>query len=141
MCGDLDEDGTRLDDELYGWLVATARVYGIAPATDAPPRPWTANSGERMGLLFRQAFTEAITDIAQAPAGSRAESIRGQAIVLARLAGLLAGHLPPESDVFRTLIDALMDGNREPEHLAAHHHDHDHHHGHDHDHHGHDHDH
>jgi hypothetical protein len=69
--------------------------------------------------------------------------LASEAIVLARLAGFLGGHLPPETDIFRNLVDALMDGHREPERqsLDRRKHAHDHHHAHGHDHSGHGHEH
>ncbi len=130
MCGDLDDD-LSLDHELFAWLLANARVHGAAPgkAEAAAAAAGEPGSNAYMTALFRGALTGALTDIEAAPDGTRIDAIRAQAIVLARLAGFLAGHLPPESDVFRDLVDALMDGTREPQVAAAeheHHHDHDH---------------
>jgi hypothetical protein len=128
MCGDLDDDG-RLDDELYAWLVATARRQGAARGESAEPhqRGEPGTPGQ-MAALFRDALARAVAGIGGAEPGHRAEAIRDEAIVLARLAGLLAGHLPPETDAFRTLVDALMDGSREAERTdhTRHHHGHDH---------------
>jgi len=131
MCGDLDDD-TTLDDELYAWLVATARRHGVTPGAPTVPPGQRAEPGSAGGMaaLFRDALERALADIGGAVPGSRADAIRSHAIALARLAGLLAGHLPPETDVFRTLVDALMDGSREPERAG----DHAHHHGHGHEH-------
>lgn len=146
MCGDLDDD-TKRDDELLAWLTANAKVHDAAPgepAASGQVAPGAPGSNEYMSWIFRGALTRALSDIAAAAAGARADAIGSQAIVLARLAGFLAGHLPPESDIFRNLIDALVDGNREPEQAAGRGHaDHqphhgtagdDHHHGHGHDH-------
>lgn len=136
MCGDLEDD-TRLDDQLFAWLVANAKAHGAAPDAAAT----SAGTGEPgsnvwMSEQFRAALSRALAEIAAAPEGARAEALGNEAIVLARLAGFLAGHLPPDTDIFRNLVDALMDGHREPEgqarqrHAHAHHHDH----GHKHDH-------
>ncbi len=140
MCGDLDGD-TALDEELFGWLIGSAKVHGAAPGGAEPELPASEpGSNEYMTATFRGALTRSLTDISRAPEGARVDAIRSHAIVLARLAGFLAGHLPPESDVFRDVVDALMDGNREPQTSAAEHfHDHEHHHGDDRDGHVHDH--
>ena len=62
--------------------------------------------------------------------------------MLARLAGFLAGQLPPGGDMTRPMLEALLDGQAEParmlkqmrdrDHGHAHDHDHDHGHGHHH---------
>jgi hypothetical protein len=130
MCGDLDGD-TALDEELFAWLLANAKSHGAAPAAARQDSvAGEPGSNEYMTAVFRGALTRALTHVDAAPEGARADAIRSQAIVLARLAGFLAGHLPPESDVFRDLVDALMDGNREPQQMAAEERrDHEHHHG------------
>ncbi len=130
MCGDLDGDVAR-DDELFGWLIANARMHGATPGGVPPELPIAEpGSNEYMTATFRGALTRSLTDIERAPEGSRVDAIRSQAIVLGRLAGFLAGHLPPEMDAFRDVVDALMDGNREPQMSAGDHiDDHEHHHG------------
>lgn len=138
MCGDLEED-THLDDELFHWLLANAKAHGAAPeepARSASEPPAETGSQAWMSQRFRDALSSALTEIASAPEGERATAIGSQAIVLARLAGFLAGHLPPETDIFRNLVDALMDGHREPERRAHHRHAHAHgdHQGHGHEH-------
>jgi hypothetical protein len=143
MCGDLED--TRLDDELFAWLVANAKAHQVAPgeparSSSAPPAGEPGSSAW-MGHRFRGALSEALSAIAAAPEGARAEAVGSQAIVLARLAGFLAGHLPPETDIFRNLVDALMDGHREPERQARERRTHGHGHAHGDDHHGHGHEH
>jgi hypothetical protein len=133
MCGDLDDD-TRLDDELFARFLALARRYGAAPA--ALDRPMTAEmAGEEarhayMSRLFAEILARAVGDAAAFPEGRRADAMAGQAIVLARLAGFLAGQLPPETDLFRAMVEAMTDGYAEPRRLAEahgrHHHNHDH---------------
>jgi len=135
MCGDLDEDA-RLDDEIFGRVLALAGRYGAAPAPDAKPAVvGLAAAGERrayMDGLFRDTLTRALGDAAAMPEGQRIDAIASQAIVFARLAGYLAGHLPPVADMFRTAVDAMLDGHGEPARVLAERSDH--HHGHDHDH-------
>lgn len=142
MCGDLEED-TRIDEELFAWLLADAKAHRAKPdeagGSASPPPPEEPGSNAWMSHQFRAALSRALADIQAAPEGSRAEALGSEAIVLARLAGFLAGHLPPETDIFRSLVDAMMDGHREPERRAlqrrthAHHaHEHGDHHGHGH---------
>ncbi len=133
MCGDIDDD-TSLDDELLARLTAHAKKYD-AVASDRAGASEAGFSGEAdrsryMSALFRDGLCRALADANAAPDGARADAIACQAIVFARLAGFLAGHIPPGADMFRTLVDALMDGHKEPTEFAErHHHDH---HAHDH---------
>jgi len=135
MCGDIDDD-TSLDDELLARLMAHAKRYD-AVVSDRTTGSKIGYSGEAarsqyMSALFRDGLSQALSDAAAAPDGARTDAIACQAIVFARLAGFLAGHIPPGADMFRTVVDAMMDGHKEPsEHTEQHHHDH-HAHGHDH---------
>jgi hypothetical protein len=133
MCGDIDDD-TGLDDELLARLTANAKNYDAAASDRAGASEidlsGEAGRGQYMSALFRDALSRALCDAAAAPEGERADAIACQAIVLARLAGFLAGHIPPGADMFRTVVDALMDGHKEPSEPAQQH-PHDHHaHGH-----------
>jgi hypothetical protein len=133
MCGDLEE-GNPLDDEIFAWLLNHARRLGAAPGAGGETGfPGAAGRNAYMDGLFRAALAGALTDAGAAPEGERSDAIAAQALVFARLAGFLAGHLPPEADMFRATIEALMHGHGEPDRLAetrGHHHDR--HHGHDH---------
>ena len=139
MCGDIDEDA-RLDDEIFGRVLALAERYGAAPAPGAKPAvAGLAGAGERrvyMDGLFRDTLTRALGDAVAMPEGQRIDAIASQAVVFARLAGYLAGHLPPVADMFRTAVDAMLDGHGEPARVLAErdHHHHGHEHGHDHSH-------
>jgi hypothetical protein len=132
MCGDLEDD-TRLDDELFARFLALAKRYG---ATLPEPRPQRAGpAGEEarhayMSRLFSEMLTRAVGDAAACPEGRRADAIGDQAIVLARLAGFLAGQLPPETDLFRAMVEAMTDGYGEPARRRAEAQDHHHHHHH-----------
>lgn len=130
MCGDLDDD-TRLDDELFARFVALARRYGAAPEPRQPPQQDLAGEQARhayMSRLFLEILRRSISDAAAFPEGRRGDAMAAQAIVLARLAGFLAGQLPPETDLFRAMIEAMTDGYGEPARRVAEAHDHHHHH-------------
>jgi hypothetical protein len=132
MCGDLDDD-TRLDDELFARLVALAGRYGVAPPERRPPSADLAGEDGRhayMSRLFSEVLTRSVSDVAACPEGRRADAIADQAIVLARLAGFLAGQLPPDSDLFRATVEAMMDGYGEPGRRRAEARDHHRHHRH-----------
>ena len=135
MCGELDED-VSINAEVRDRLLATARRAGVrAPEAPGTPGP-LAEGAERaayMQKLFRATLEETLADVNGAADGERIDVIASRAIAFARLAGFLAGQLPPEADLFRGVIEALTDGHAEPrramEHLRAeldHHH---HHHG------------
>jgi hypothetical protein len=132
MCGDIDDDN-GLDGELLARLTAHAEKYD-AVASEHASGSKTRFSGEversqYMSGLFRDGLCRALSDATAAPEGEHTDAVACQAIVFARLAGFLAGHIPPGSDMFRTVVDAMMDGHKEPSELAALH-NHDHAHGH-----------
>lgn len=136
MCGDIEED-TTFDDLIFGRFSAFARNSGVV----VPENPkaldddLTQPDGRSayMSRLFHDAMLRAAADAAAAAEGSRADAIASQAVVFARLAGVLVAQLPPESDVFRAAMEAFMHGSGEPARREAehrHHHHHDHHHEH-----------
>ena len=124
MCGDIDEDD-GLDGELLDRLTAHAKKYD-AVVSDRAGGSEAGFSGEAdrsryMSALFRDGLSRALADAIAAPDGEHTDAIACQAIVFARLAGFLAGHIPPGADMFRTVVDALMDGHKEPSEFAARH--------------------
>ena len=150
MCGELDED-IHINAEIRDRIMAVSRKVGVgAPAELRDPGP-LAGGEERaayMEQLFKAALGETLADVNGAAEDQKIDVIASRAIAFARLAGFLAGQLPPEADLFRSVIEAVSDGHAEPRRIADrlraemdHHHHHDHHHGHGHhhhhDHHGH----
>lgn len=135
MCGDIEED-TAFDDMIFQRFASFARSQGAIPPDDVSAMAHDLSEpegrGAYMSKLFRDAMMRVVTDAAGAAEGTRADAIAGQAVVFARLAGMLAAQLPPESDIFRASMEAFMDGHGAPARRAAAHHHH--HHGHDHDH-------
>ena len=74
--------------------------------------------------LFSQSILQSVTtfttprsleDIERATDDESVDALAAQAIALARLAGFLAGQLPPEADLFRALIEAVSAGHAEPD--------------------------
>jgi len=135
MCGEL-EDEKGFDEELVSRLLYIARGYGVANVAPRDQAPLTGDS-ERpayMSALFRRSLGEAISDVLAVAEGGQAETIANQAVVFARLAGFLAGQLPPGAEMARSTMEALLDGYAEPARMFEHLRDHDHGHDHDHDH-------
>lgn len=150
MCGELD-DGAAIDEELLARFQLLAKRAGAAagaPPAGLPDLESHEGRGLYMDGLFKAGLTRALAD-AEAAEGQRVDAVASQAIAFARLAGFLAGQLPPEADLLRATIEALTDGYGSPRRLAAaerarhdheHGHSHDHGHGHGHHHDDHDHD-
>lgn len=117
MCGDIDE-ASQIDENIFARFLALARTHGVHP----PDKPAAVADGiggmtERhayMERLFRSGLSRCVSDASGLPEGERVDAIAGQAIVFARLAGFLAGQLPPGADLFRAAIEAFMDGHAEP---------------------------
>lgn len=128
MCGEFEEED-YIDDHLFGRLLQMAGKYGVVPAEAGEIGPSDLSTQEArsqyMTGLFQAGLTRALNDANNLPTGARMDGVAGQAIAFARLAGFLAGQLPPGADVLRPVIDALMEGHREPGEWG---HSHDHHH-------------
>lgn len=138
MCGDLDEDESRLEDQLYARFRLHARelLRGHKPQESAPS---TGDLNAYMDRLFGDALSRCVRDCDGDGGGY--DLLRTQPLVFARLAGFLAAHMSLQEDPLRKVMEALMHGYAEAEHIEPDHHghDHEHDHGHGHHHHGHDH--
>lgn len=135
MCGEIDDD-VQVDNDIFQRFLVIAGKHGAAPRADRDPPPDLEEQAGRsayMETLFSAGLVRAVSDAASASEGQRVDAIAAQAIAFARLAGFLAGQLPPEADLFRAAIEALTDGYAMPGRTADalrhhdHHHDHDHH--------------
>lgn len=120
MCGDLDDDA-ELDAEALARFLLISKRAGVAPAAEGATPDLEPASGRAayMEGLFRAGLARALADAQAAEAGQRIDAIAAQAIAFARLAGFLAGQLPPEADLFRSSVEALTDGCAEPRRIAA----------------------
>ena len=124
MCGEIEEE-TRYEDDLYQrFLVHSRSAMARQPA-----------GSDAFNAYLDQLFTELLkrcVDDAQAVEPSDAyRRMAMQSVVLARLAGFLAGHVALNEDPLRKVMEATMLGYGEADLPAA---DHDHAHGHGHDH-------
>jgi hypothetical protein len=140
MCGEIDEQ-VLVGQEMLDRFRAMTKGMDL-PAPDGGTGEAPVNLAEADGRaaymerIFRSGLSRAFEDIDRAAEDEKVDALAGQAIALARLAGFLAGQLPPEADLFRALIDAISAGHAEPKERAeALRKAHDHHHGHAHDHH------
>lgn len=121
MCGDFD-DLDRVDDELFERFLDLAGRFGVTPGQPGSKAPVQlteeSTRAAYMKDLFRAGLTQSVNDAANLPHGEHMDALAGQAIVFARLAGFLAGQFPPQTDLFRTVSGALLDGHREPTSLS-----------------------
>lgn len=117
MCGDFD-DHERVDDELFEQFIVLASRFGVTPGqpeANAPTRLEEESARTAyMQHLFKTGLTRSLNDAAHLPDGEHMDALAGQAIVFARLAGFIAGQFPPQTDLFRTISGAMLDGHNEP---------------------------
>jgi hypothetical protein len=139
MCGELDES-VHVNAEIRDRLVILARKVGVShdgPPGDPGPLDGDADRAAYMGRIFAAGLAATLADVDGAASTEKVDAIAASAIAFARLAGFLAGQLPPDADLFRAVIEAMTDGHAEPRRIAddlrarMHDHPHDHHHHHD----------
>lgn len=163
MCGELD-DNVQIGQDLLDRFKVMSRMMGLsdpqekaAVSPTSGPKALASSAGRAryMDQLFNAGLTRALADSAAADPEETIDALASQTIAFARLAGFLAGQLPPEADLFRAAMEAFMAGHAETGRLTAqyrrdqdeahghshedHEHEHDHSHSHDHHHHGHSH--
>lgn len=137
MCGEIDEQALVGQDLLEQARVMSGMLgveAGKVAAGTAPAGLAEADGRSAyMDRIFNNGLASALSDMASVPDEEVVDVVASQAIALARLAGFIAGQLPPEADLFRAVVEAVAAGHAEPGRLAdAHRKKHDHHHGHDH---------
>lgn len=134
MCGDLEEsDGES--ERLYGVFVQAAEAAiheavdhrggsrrRIEQQGDSADQPLADDSLHAyMDGLFAEVLSACIKDARKTSPAERYRVLASQSIVLARLAGLLAGHRDPREEPLASSIEALMAGYSSRG--SAHHHD------------------
>ena len=137
MCGDLEEDDTEAQRLYAGFLQAAhaaiheaidhrggsraALMEKAGSEGDAEAEGVADSSLHRyMDGLFGDVLNACIKDAKHLDDGASYRVLASQAVVLARLAGFLAGQLDLRSDPLRTSIEALMTGY-ESEHVGHEH--------------------
>lgn len=111
MCGDLEEHES---EDLLGRLAQRVRTEAPAGLGHRANWPEGARLGQRaifryMDDLYADLMAMSVADVETISEASHAEMVRSQAIVLARAAGLLAGHLGG-GDTLHPVMSALLDG-------------------------------
>ncbi len=121
MCGDDEEhdhEHGHIETALFEHLLELAAVHHVSVTPSASGAPPSLGEEKMRATylegLFRAGLTRAVNDAANLPEGDRMDAIAGQSIVFARLAGMLAGLFPADSDQFHTIISAMMQGYNEP---------------------------
>ena len=128
MCGDLEEED-KLEGDLYQRFLAHSRAM--------LEQPLAADDMNRyLDGLFQSLLKRCTDDAEQVASPNGYKQLAMQSLVLARLAGFLAGHVALNEDPMRKVMEALMLGYQEAEAPPDRdHHGHDHGHDHPHDHH------
>jgi hypothetical protein len=137
MCGDLEEED-RLEGNLYQrFLVHSRAMQEQRPSSSQSPG---SDLNRYLDGLFQDVLKRCTQDAEQVASPNGYKHLAMQSLVLARLAGFLAGHVALNEDPMRKLMEAMMHGYQEAEnpperdhHGPGDHHHHDGHgHGHDH---------
>ena len=123
MCGDLEEED-RFESDLFQRF----RAHSVALLE----RPASGGDLNRyLDGLFSDLLKRCADDADQVAPGQAYSQLAMQSLVLARLAGFLAGHVALNEDPMRKVLEAVMMGYTEaesPPERDHHGHDHDHHH-------------
>jgi hypothetical protein len=119
MCGDLEEED-RFEGDLYQrFLVHSQAMLAKAPAGGDALNHY-------LDALFSDLLKRCVVDAEQVASPNAYRQVAMQSLVLARLAGFLAGHVALNEDPLRKLMEAVMLGYAEAESPPAHDHDHGH---------------
>ncbi|MFZ2651946.1 MAG: hypothetical protein WA210_17755 [Burkholderiaceae bacterium] len=112
MCGDLDEE-----DRFEADLVQRFQVHSLALLERHPAGGDALNA--YLDRLFADTLRRCAGDVDTQEGGLAYARLAMQSLVLARLAGFLAGHVALQEDPLRKLIEAVMLGYAEAETPAA----------------------
>lgn len=130
MCGEIDEQ-VLIGQEMLDRAQAMAKRLGVssegAPGDGPTGLAEAEGRAAYMERVFRDGLARALDDIANAEEDEKIDALAAQSIAFARLAGFLAGQLPPEADLYRAVIEAATDGHSEPRAIIdadRHHHHH-----------------
>jgi hypothetical protein len=129
MCGDIESE-TPLEQQIVEHFRSIAGQYLAAAGTGVGTDP----QHDYMDRLFAAVLRECLDDLDEAGSGAALDRLQAQGVVLARLAGILTGQLPPVADGLHAATDALLvgygeaRGDRDDGHDHGHGHGHHHHH-------------
>ena len=126
MCGDLDEED-RFEGDLYQRFLVHSQALLERPA------PVGGDLNAYLDQLFADLLRRCVTDAEAVASPNAYRQVAMQSLVMARLAGFLAGHVALQEDPLRKLMEAVMLGYGEAESPPEHdHHGHGHGHAHSH---------
>ena len=120
MCGDLEPED-RLETDLFQRFVLHSHAALRTPDSRDELNAY-------LDGLFKRVLRLCLHEADQAEAGSAYRHMAMQSLVLARLAGFMAGHVALNEDPMRKLLEAAMLGYQEADakHGIADGHDHEH---------------
>jgi hypothetical protein len=125
MCGELEEDGSDVEEILYDRFAAHVHLFLADMKSQGADSPLHGH----LNALFRESLTRSADgEIAPETVGGY-DRLAMEPLVFARLAGFMAAHLPLHEDPLKRVMEALMTGYSEGE-IEISDHDHDHEHGH-----------
>ena len=122
MCGDLEEEDCFEGDLYQRFLVHSQAMLAKVPASGD-------DLNRYLDALFSDLLRRCVRDAEQGASPSAYRQVAMQSLVLARLAGFLAGHVALNEDPLRKLMEAVMLGYGEadaPPVQGHHGHSHDH---------------
>ncbi len=105
MCGDLEEED-RLEGDLYQCFLAHSRAMLERPLSGG-------DMNRYLDGLFNAVLQRCVTDAEAVASPSAYKEVAMQSLVLARLAGFLAGHVALNEDPMHKLLEAVMLGYQE----------------------------
>jgi len=125
MCGDLEPED-RIESDLYQRFLVHSQAMLAQPSADGEMNRY-------LDGLFKDLLRRCIADSEKTADPNGYATMAMQSLVLARLAGFLAGQVALNEDPMRKVIEAVMLGYGEaeaPPERDHHGHDHDHDHAH-----------
>ena len=122
MCGEIDEN-VSINAEIlsqFHYLVRNRIGGDTIPAAPAPDGLATAEGrAAYMSQIFNHLLHDMAAQMNKADDTEVVDVVASQAIALARLAGFIAGQLPPGADLYRATIDAVSAGHDDSRRLLA----------------------
>lgn len=126
MCGEVD-DNVQINQEILERFTVMSGMLGVSPleASGKGPSGLAEADGRAayMEQIFQAGLTRSLTDASLAEDDETVDAIASQAIAFARLAGFLAAQLPPDADLFRSVIESMTAGHGESAKLERQYHD------------------
>ncbi len=132
MCGDLEPED-RIESDLYQRFLVHSQAMLEQPSAGG-------DMNRYLDGLFKDVLRRCVADSEKAADPNGYATMAMQSLVLARLAGFLAGQVALNEDPMRKVMEAVMHGYSEaeaPPERDHHGHEHGHDHGHQHEHDGH----